>query len=348
MGDKTEEPTPKKLREAKKKGQVGMSRDLGSAMTFVVGFSVLIGTGSVISESLKGEMRDFLTLAVTTLPNTDSYYNILVHCIVTIIKNVAPILASVMLMGTLVAAAQVGGIFTFEPLMPKFSKINPLQGIKKWFSAQSLVELAKSLVKLIVAAYIAYAIVRDMLHSIVLSVGSSLENMSFFLNEMIKSYTIRVAVVFIVVAAADFAFQRYQWKKGLKMDKEEVKREYKEEEGDPMYKGKRKQMHQEFAFNSMMKNARKASVVVVNPTHMAVALFYDRSKGAAPTVLAKGQNLVAEQLKQLAKECRIPIVRNITLAQALNKVDLGEEVPEELYQAVAEVLNFIYRLGQGR
>ncbi len=218
--------------------------------------------------------------------------------------------------------------------------------MKKWFSPKTLIELMKTIIKLSAVGFIAYGVIHGLLRSMVLSVGSSMANMSIFLEEMITSFTIRVAIVFLVVAAADFFYQKKSMMKELKMSKDEVKREYKQDEGDPMYKHKRKEMHQEFAFNSMVKKARKATVVVVNPTHLAVALLYDRERGGAPQVVAKGQNLVAEQLRQIAKEEGIPILRNVTLAQALNRVELEDEIPEELYQAVAEVLNYVYKLGQ--
>jgi flagellar biosynthetic protein FlhB len=158
---------------------------------------------------------------------------------------------------------------------------------------------------------------------------------------------VRVAALFLIIAAGDYFFQKKQLMKQLKMSKDEVKREYKEEEGDPLIKSKRKQMHQEFVFNSSMRNVKKATVVVVNPTRIAVALYYDREKGGAPQVLARGERLIADKIRELAKEYGIPIMRNVSLAQALNKVEIGEEIPEELYEAVAEVLNFVYRMSQG-
>lgn len=347
MGEKTEEPTPKKLREAKKKGQVSNSKDMTTAFLFITAFSLLLSTGSSMVDTLKELMHQYFTLAVTQpdLPAA-AYQKMGTEVIFTLLKVIAPIMGGIFVIAFMISYVQVGSLFTFETLKPDLKKINPLAGIKRWFSPKTFVELAKTTIKLAVVFFLAYQIVSDLLRPMVLSVGTSITNMNIFLKDMVSTFTYRVATVFLVIAAGDYFYQKHEWKKGLKMAKDEVKREYKEDEGDPMYKHKRKEMHQEFAFNSMIKNARKATVVVVNPTHVAVALLYSREKGGAPQVLAKGQNLIAEQLRQIAKEENIPIMRNVTLAQALNRVEIGDEIPEELYYAVADVLNYVYRLGQ--
>jgi flagellar biosynthetic protein FlhB len=347
MGDKTEDPTPKRLRDAKKKGQVAMSKDLTTAFLFIVSFSLLLKTGGGISDAMKINMKEYITMAVTSPDmKADAYADLGVAAIMLMLKSVAPLLGGVFIIAAAISYVQVGSIFTFEPMKPDLKKLNPLQGVKKWFSIKSIVELLKSVIKLVIVMFMAYKVLFELLRPIVLSVGKPLEHQSIFLEDMITSFTIRVAVVFVIIGAADFFFQKKQHMKQMKMSKDEVKREYKEDEGDPMFKHKRKELAHELVFNNMMKNTRKATAVVVNPVHVAVAIFYDRNKGGAPQVLAKGRNLIAEQIKQIAKEEGIPIMRNVSLAHALNKVELGEEIPEDLYQAVAEVLNFIYKLGQ--
>jgi flagellar biosynthetic protein FlhB len=349
MGEKTEEPTAKKLRDARKKGQVANSKDMTTAFLFITAFSLLISTGSSMTDSLKEFMHKYFTYAVQTPAMPTAAYNQLgTDAIFTLLKLAAPIMGGIFIVSFLIGYIQVGALFTFDTLKPDLKKINPLSGIKRWFSPKTLVELAKTTIKLAIVFFLAYQIVRDLLRPMILSVGSSVTNMNIFLSDMVKAFTYRVAAAFVVIAAADFFYQKHEWKKGLKMAKDEVKREYKEDEGDPMFKHKRKEMAHEFVFNSMMKNARKATVVVTNPTHIAVALFYEREKGGAPKVLAKGQNLIAEQIREIAKEEGIPIMRNITLAQALNRIELDDEIPEELYYAVAEVLNYVYHLGQQR
>lgn len=349
MGEKSEDPTPQREREAKKKGQVANSKDMTSAFSFIISFSMLVGLGGSISGSLQEYMKQYLTWAVTLNNVTaDAYYSMFYDTVFFIMKLVAPLLWALFAVGLAISYVQVGFIFTFDTLKPDLKKINPLAGIKKWFSPKTLIEMLKSVVKMAVALILAYMIVQELLRPMILSVGQRIENLNIILSEMVSTYVKRVAVVFFVVAAADFAYQKKSHKDSMKMSKDEVKREYKESEGDPMFKHKRKELAHELVFNNMMKKARKATAVVVNPTHYAAAILYDRQKGSAPTVLAKGQNLIAEQLKTIAKEEKIPIIRNITLAQALNRVELDCEIPEELYTAVAEVLNFVYKLGQQR
>lgn len=347
MSDKSEDPTPKRMREAKKKGQVANSRDLTSAFTFIIAFSLLVGMGGSMSVSLQEYMKQYISWAVTLkyVP-PDAYNNMFVDTVYFILKLVAPLMWTIFLIALAISYVQVGMIFTFEPLKPDLKKINPMGGIKKWFSPKTLVEMLKSVIKMAVTLVLAYVILKDLLRPMILSVGQRIENLNIILSEMVGNFAKRVAVVFVIIAAADYFYQKKTHMKDMKMSKDEVKREYKEDEGDPMFKHKRKELAHELVFNNMMKKARKATAVVVNPTHYAAAILYDRQLGGAPKVVAKGQNLIAEQLKTIAKEEKIPIIRNITLAQALNRVELESEIPEELYAAVAEVLNFVYRLGQ--
>jgi flagellar biosynthesis protein FlhB len=347
MSDKTEDPTPKRLREARKKGQVPKSQDATQAFLFLIGFNVLLAIGGNLSQNLKGFLKKYIELSTTTtaLP-TDALYNIFTDSITFLLINVAPMLGAIMLTALVINYAQVGSLFTFETIKPSLNKINPFQGIKKWFSPATFIELLKTLIKFAIVIVLAYMVIKGLLREMVLSVGRDLQNVNFLLKELISAFTKRVAVVFVIIAAADYFLQKKMMMKNLKMSKDEIKREYKQDEGDPMFKHKRKELAHELIFNNMMKKARKASAVVVNPIHMAAAIQYERGKSMAPVVVAKGKNLIAEQLKEIAREEGIPIIRNISLAQALNRVELDEPIPEQLYQAVAEVLNFVYKLEQ--
>jgi flagellar biosynthesis protein FlhB len=347
MSDKTEDPTPKRLREARRKGQVAKSQDATQAFLFLIGFSVMIGIAASLSDNLKGFMIRHLQLATKPeLLNTDALYNIFTDSIMFMLVNLSPMLGAIMVVAIVINYAQVGSLFTFETIKPSLKKINPFQGIKKWFSPMTFIELLKTLIKFAIVLVLAYMIIKNLLRPLVLSVGSDLQNMLYLLKEMVKSFTYRVSVVFIIIAGADYFLQKKMMMKNLKMSKDEIKREYKQDEGDPMFKHKRKELAHELIFNNMMKKARKATAVVVNPIHMAAAIQYERGKSHAPIIVAKGRNLVAEQLKQIAKEEGIPIIRNISLAHALNKLELDEQIPEQLYTAVAEVLNFVYKLEQ--
>ncbi len=347
MSDKTEDPTPKRLREARKKGQVPKSQDAIQAFLFLIGFNVLIGIGGTLSQNLKGFLKRYMEFATTsTMLPPDALYNIFTDAIMFLLVNIAPLLGAIMVTAVVINYAQVGSLFTFETIKPSLKKINPFQGIKKWFSPATFLELIKTLIKFAIVLALAYIIIKGLIRPMVLTVGGDLQNINWLLKEMISSFTMRVSVVFIIIAAADYFLQKKMMMKNLKMSKDEIKREYKQDEGDPMFKHKRKELAHELIFNNMIKKARNATAVVVNPVHMAAAIYYERGKSSAPVVVAKGRNLVAEQLKEIAREEGIPIIRNISLAQALNKVELEEPIPEQLYQAVAEVLNFVYKLEQ--
>ena len=347
MSDKTEDPTPKRLREARKKGQIPKSQDAIQAFLFLIGFNVLLGIGGMLSENLKQFLKHYMEFSTTTvmLP-PDALYSIFTDSVIFLLTNLAPMLGAIVVTALVINYAQVGFIFTFETIKPSINKINPFNGIKKWFSPATFLELLKTVVKFAIVIVLAYMIIKGLLREMVLSVGRDLQSINFLLKELISRFTTRVAVVFIVIAAVDYFLQKKMMMKNLKMSKDEIKREYKQDEGDPMFKHKRKELAHELIFNNMMKKARKASAVVVNPIHMAAAIEYQRGKSSAPIVVAKGKNLIAEQLKEIAREEGIPIIRNISLAQALNKVELDEPIPEQLYQAVAEVLNFVYKLEQ--
>jgi len=348
MGDKSEDPTPKRLRESKKKGQVAKSQDVTTAFLFIVAFSILISIGPGLSTDLKILMKEYFQIAVAADLRPDAYHNLGGDLIFRMLGFILPLMGANLVIGAFISYIQVGPLFTMDPLKPDLKKMNPMNKIKQWFSPPILVELAKNLIKMTVVCFLAYQIVRDSMRNLILTVGSHPSNMGGLLSDMISTFTYRAAAVFVVLAAADFAFQKKQHMKGLKMSKDEVKREYKEDEGDPHFKSKRKQLMQELVMNNQMGRVKKATVVVVNPTKIAVAILYDKEKGGVPEIVAKGERLIAEQIRELAKEGGVPIMRNVSLAQALNRLEVGDQVPEELYEAVAEVLNFVYKLGQHR
>jgi flagellar biosynthesis protein FlhB len=347
-GEKTEKPTPKKLRDAKKKGQVAKSRDLSSGFIFVIVVMVLIKVGG----SMSGQLQDFMKMAFTTAVsepwNGAVIERLRVEGFKTFAAVLGPLLGGALIGSLLISAVQSGGVFTMEVLMPKFEKLNPMEGLKRMFALKGLVQLIKSAIILIVVFILAYQVIRNSLRPILLTQGTALLNAFDFAQGLISTLLIRTAMVMVVVGGADFMYQKWQFEKDMMMSKEDIKNEYKEQEGDPHYKAKRKRMHQEISSGNMMRNARKADVVVTNPTHYAAAIRYDRKQRSAPVILAKGANVVAEKIRQIAKEENIPIMRNVPLAQALMRVPLDEAIPEDLYEAVAEVLNWVYRMRKGK
>jgi len=343
-GEKTEEATPKKLRDAKKKGQVAKSKDLTAAFMFLAGFGVLLSTGGTMSK----ELKSFMTLALTSFYDIDAFPTvvggIMKESLVAMGLSVAAPLGAAFVIALLFSYLQVGSMFTMDPLMPKLSKINPIDGFKNMFKLKTFIELIKSTIKLVIAILLAYLVVKASLRDIYLSILAPLPDTIRLVTIILQRIVYRVGGAFLILAVADYAYQKWQFKKDMMMTKDETKREYKAEEGDPQIKGQRKQIHYEMVMQGGVQQVKNADAIVTNPEHLALAIKYDESQMNAPTIVAKGQRLWAEKIIEMAKKHNIPIMRNIPLAHALNKFEVGDEIPEELYEAVAEVLVFVQEL----
>lgn len=345
--DKSEQPTPKKLRDARKKGQVMHSKDLSSAFIFAVAVLVLLKSGPQMSENLKAFMKMSFESAVAQPWNGAELERLRIEGFKTFAIVLAPLLGGVFAAALAINFLQSGAIFTLDPLKPTFNKLNPLEGFKRMFSMKGIVQLVKSTVILIAVFFLAYQVVKSSLRPILLTSGADLLKSFDFAQGIVSTLLMRTVIFMVIVGGGDFMYQRWQFNKDMMMSKEEVKNEYKEQEGDPHYKSKRKQMHKELAMGNMLKNARKADVVIVNPTHYAVAIKYDKKERGAPVVVAKGERVMAEKIREIAKEEGIPVMRNVGLAQALMKVEVDDIIPEDLYETVAEVLNWVYKLKKG-
>lgn len=342
--DKSEQPTPKKLREARKKGQVMHSKDLSSALIFAVAVIVILKTGASMSQQLQSFMKMAFESAVTQPWNGAVIDRLKTEGFKTFAGVLSPLLGAVFIAALAVNFLQAGAIFTLDPMKPNFGKLNPLEGVKKMFSLKGLVNLAKSTIILVAVFFLAYQVLKASLRPMLMLSQVGLMQSFEFGQNLVATLLMRTVLFMTVVGGADFMYQRWQFNKDMMMSKEEVKNEYKEQEGDPHYKSKRKQMHKELAMGNMLKNARKADVVVVNPTRFAVAIRYDKKEKGAPVVVAKGERVMAEKIREIAKEEGIPIMRNVGLAQALMKVEVDDIIPEDLYEAVAEVLNWVYKM----
>lgn len=259
-----------------------------------------------------------------------------------------PVLAGGAIVGGLMEYLQVGTLFTMDPLIPKMEKLNPIQGMKNLFNKKAIVELLKNLIKISVTAYVVYGVVRDSMPMVAETLRQDTRGIMAIMGELVTRVATRVALLFVLFGVFDVWWQRKSFMKDMMMTKEEVKKEYKQSEGDPHHKAKRKEMHQEIMEGAQMEAVREADVIVTNPDHVAVALKYDREKDGAPRVLARGIDFKAERIKAIAREQDVPTLRNVPLAHALLRVEVGHEVPEELYDAVAEVLNFVYGLKSGQ
>jgi len=344
--EKTEEPTGKRIDDSRKKGQVWKSKDLTGVIVFLGGLGVVKGIWPMVESEIAKLFRYGFDKLAHPQDLDRSIVQIIFMAVTTLGMLALPVVAACAVIGGLLDFLQVGSLFAVEAIMPKFDKLNPIEGFKNMFSKKKIVELLQNMTKIFVTGYVVYGVVRDAAGMVVLTIRSDVRGELAVLGELVSRVAMRVGILFLVFAIFDVWWQRYSYYKGLMMSKDEVKREYKESEGDPHHKAERKRMHREILREAEKSAVRKADVVVTNPDHVAVALQYDHENDSAPRVIAKGVDGVAEELKKIAKESDVAMLRNVPLAHALLRVDVGEEIPEDLYDAVAEVLNFVYELKQ--
>lgn len=353
-GEKTEPATQKKLSDARKEGQVAKSREVANGLGLLSLFLVLkmwigdMGTSFLETFSaVYNRIPDITKLLGGTAPEREMtiLFRFAIEQLIIILLPIFIVGFIVALMSDLI---QVKWRPTTVPLRPKMSKMSPIGGFKRIFSANSLVELIKSVIKILLISYISYTFLKDYFEYIFILYDISLMQAIVFLGQIVTDLGIRISGFYMVLAIADFFYQKYKFSEDMKMTKQEVKDEYKNQEGDPQIKGKIRQKMREISQRRMMQALPQADVVITNPTHYAVAIQYDAEKYAAPVVLAKGQDALAQRIKEVAKENSIEIVENKPLARMLYaNVEVGETIPPELYQAVAEVLAFVYHL-QGK
>ncbi|MFN7131112.1 MAG: type III secretion system export apparatus subunit SctU [Myxococcales bacterium] len=341
-GEKTEEPTPKKLEDARRKGQVWKSRDLTGALVFFAGFFTMMLTFEVSLQKYSDIFHDaFRKLGQPVITNEDIHVTVF-GGLTAVLLLTLPVVLAAAAVGALSDFLQVGPLLAGDPVTPKLEKLNPIEGLKNLVSKKQLVELLKSTFKLLLAGYLTYLVVKGELGLITQTARGTPQQIMAAAGHVIYLLATRVGFLFILFAIFDVWWQRKVFMKDQMMTKEEVKKEYKESEGDPHHKAKRKEMHQEILEHAQMEDVATADVVVTNPTHYAVALKYDRERDGAPRVIAKGLDARAAQIREIAGKHDVPMMRNVPLAHALYRVDVGEEIPEALYDAVAEVLNFVY------
>lgn len=348
-GEKTEPATAKKLDDARKKGQVAKSKELSSAV-MLLGFFLIfrvclsfIGDGFMETFVLfYNKIPDYAGINLKQI-NTISIANIVNQSLLRILFLTLPFFAVSVLLAFITNLVQVKWRITGEPLKPKFNKLNPVSGFKRIFSTRSLFELLKSIAKVGVIAYIAYSTLKDKAGVIRLFYEIPLNSALSLIGDIIIDVGIKISIFYLIIALADLIYEKLKFKDDMKMTKQEVKEEYKNSEGDPQIKGKIKQKMREASRRRMMQAVPEADVVITNPTHLAVALKYKAEEQRAPLVVAKGADHLAQKIKEIAKENKVEIVENKPLARTLyNNVEIDQEIPQELYQAVAEVLAFVY------
>ena len=343
---KTEQPTARRLSQAREKGQVSKSMEINTCVVLMAAIFTLFFAAPSMFEKLLSGMSDALaTVAQTSIEGADLFAffkkNLFHMGLI-----MAPILVVIPLLGILSNIIQIGGfLFTTSSLAPNLSKINPISGFSRLFSARSLVELVKSILKITVIALTCYFTIKGKMDRFIPLGDASVVQIGHFTVAVSFEIFLKTIWALVVMAILDIAFQKWQFVRDMKMSKDEIKEEMKQTEGDPIVKQRIRSTQREMARKRMMDKVPEADVVVTNPTHLAVALMYDALQAEAPVVVAKGQNILAEKIKKIAQEHDIPIMEDKPLARALYKnVDIGQTIPIALYQAVAEVLSYVYRL----
>ncbi len=347
-GEKTEPATSKKLQDARKEGQVCKSRELDQAVSLVGLFLTLKVTSASMGNGFEELFSNIYnkipdTVATTQLTTTAvmSYFQ---HASLISLKLAGPFFAVGFMIAFLSNLVQVRWQVSTKPLMPRLDKFNPINGFKRMFSKDSLFELLKSIIKIVMISIIAYNAMKSHMDELFLLYSITLNQAIAEIGTIVIDVGLKISYIYIVIGAADYLYQRYKFNEDMKMTKQEVKDEMKNTEGDPQIKGKQRQRMQEASRRRMMQDVPKADVVITNPTHYAVALKYDAGTKTAPVLLAKGADLLAQKIKEVARENDIEIVENKPLARMIYAtVEIGREIPPELYQAVAEILAAVYR-----
>ncbi len=348
-GEKTEQPTSKKLSDARKEGKVAKSKEVVNGIAlfgFFLGLRVFTSFAGFRFEEIFSWIYSIIPDVVKMNGSgltINTISGIMFALLTRMLIILLPFLVIGFLTGFVANLVQVGWKPTLKPLQPKLNKFNPVSGFKRIFSKQSIVNLLMALAKIFLVFYISYLTVRDQANNLFILYDVNLKAALNLIFRIIVDTGIKISIIYIILGFIDYAYQRWKFRDDMKMTKQEVKDEYKNTEGDPQIKGKQKQRMMESSRRRMMQNVPKADVVITNPTHLAVAILYDNTKDEAPRVVAKGEDYLAGKIREAAKESGVTIVENKPLARALYAtVEVDEVIPPELYQAVAEILAVVY------
>lgn len=344
MAEKTEKATPKKLRDARKKGQVAKSQDFPSAFTFVTAVVATLFMASTLFDSLSSFILQMFQQVASQGDFASKGPGYFMYALQVILNLSFPIMVVVTFVGIITNFLVVGPVFSFEAMKFDFKKLNPIEGIKQKFKLKVLVELIKSIVKITVAAIIIYFVMWYSIPEVIATAAMPIIGGAYVLQDFLTKVTIRVGIFFLLISLFDLAFQKKQFAKEMKMEKFEIKQEFRDTEGDPNIKGKRREISREIAYQEGPSAARRAKAIITNPTHIAVAIGY-ADEDPAPLILVMGQGPIAEQIIKIGIEEHIPVMRNPPLAQTLfRKGKISDYIPEDTYQAVAEILKWIKSL----
>ncbi len=347
-GDKTEKATPKRKREAREKGQVVKSTELITALSLAVLFGALSIFGKQMVEGMLAALKHFFSGALPETLTQASVIAIYKDAATRFLIIMLPLMGVAMVGGVVFNVLQTGFLFTSKALAPKMDRINPLSGFKRIFSKQTFIDLLKAIIKLAILGYVAYTEYETRIGGFPALMGQEVAVSTVSFVDTIIAVAFKLAIALAIFAPFDYLMQWRKHNKELMMTKQEIKDEYKMTEGNPQTKGRIAQKQRQMSRMRMMQAVKDADVVITNPTHYAVALSYKENQHTAPKVVAKGKDFIAQKIKEQARENSVEIVENVQLARALYFFcDIGDEVPEDLYKAVAEVLAYVYKMKRG-
>ncbi len=343
--ERTEKATVQRREKAREEGRVAKSMELNAAAIILLGFLSLSMLGPSLAAQLKLLMQHTMTNAPTIAASDPTFYKIFGDSLVRFFLIMLPVFAVLVVVALGVNIAQVGFRISPKAMEPKFEKLNVLKGLKRLFSVKSLVDLVKNTAKFVVIGFVAYKGISADFESFFALPDMTIPQVAATMGRLALLLALKIGGVVLVIAVLDYLFQRYEFEKSIKMSRQELKQEFKDTEGDPLLKSRVKQLQREMSRGRMLSEVPEADVVLTNPTHLAVALKYDQDGMTAQTVVAKGERLIAQKIKEIALEHGIPIIEDKPLARALFKMcDIGQMVPANLYRAVAEVLAYVYSL----
>lgn len=343
--EKTEPATPKKKKEARDEGQVAKSDDFNTAMVLISGILLTLFLGGAIIAQMKDTMSRLCGNLFYEDFNADTFITLMRDISFSNLNVVLPLMGGIMIVGAIATTSQVGFMFSRKALIPKFKKLNPISGMKNLISMKSLVKTAMSIVKLCIMSGVAYVSIKKDLEPLVELISMRTEAIFTSSFGLIFAVVLKITIIMLILSFIDLLYQRWQFAKDQKMTKNEVKQESKQSEGDPLIKSRIKAVQREMSNKRMMQDVPEADVVVTNPTHYSVALKYDAITMESPKVVAKGVDLIALKIREIATNNNIPIVEDRVLARVLySTIELGSEVPPKLFQAVAKVLSYVYQL----
>jgi flagellar biosynthetic protein FlhB len=342
--ERSEQPTPKRQEEAKEQGQVAKSMELNSVAILIAAMLSFKVVSSFFGETIRRYFTTVYMESSLTTITVESAPQLLITFLQIFTITVGPVLLILLIFALAINYAQVGFIFAKKLLQPDFKKLNPLEGLKRMFSGRSLVELLKGILKVAIIGFISYIVINKYQDAYLALPNQSVSEIIGFIASLFFDLSIKLTIALLVFASADFGYQKWQHNKQLKMTKQEIKEEMKQQEGDPKIKSRIRSLQYQMVRRRMMQNVPEATVVVTNPTHIAIALKYEpKSRSDAPKVVAKGKEKIAEKIKAIAREHNIPIIEDKPLARSLfESCEIGMEIPAALYQAVAEILSQVY------